>query len=81
MREELILNLCDKSYKKGTRDSLSLNLVDLKMIKSALDRGSNKMAMSTLENLIDFFETNIAKKDQQLNALNQERDELFKGEL
>lgn len=80
MREELILNLCSKNYKKGTRDSLLLNLVDLKMIKSALDRGSNKMAMSNLDNLINFFEKNITKKNQELDVLNQERDELTKGE-
>ena len=80
MREELILNLCSKNYKKGTRASLLLNLVDLKMIKSALDRGSNKMAMSNLDNLINFFEKNITKKNQELDVLNQERDELTKGE-
>ena len=71
----LVLNLCSKNYSQGVSNSLSLNLIDLKTIKTSIKKNP-KLAVVEIDRLIQFFEKSIEEKDLEIENLKKQYDEM-----
>lgn len=71
----LVLNLCSKNYSQGVSNALSLNLIDLKTIKTSIKKNP-KLAVVEIDRLIQFFEKSIEEKDLEIENLKKQYDEM-----